>query len=213
MRPFLDIDYKYEPLKPGQFIKGSEYHSICIHHTAGGTTPSTIQWWNTTKDRVATPFIIDRDGTIYQVFPLSFWAYHLYVASPGNKVPKKYKHSRYDKHILGIELANWGQLTKQNDKFYNYVGREVKNVEEVKYRGYQYWEPYSQAQIKSLENLLKILTKELNIKPKENYKDIFDINMDALNMVPGIYTHTSYRTDKVDCFLSPSLLMMLNNLE
>jgi hypothetical protein len=41
---------------------------------------------------------------------------------------------------------------------------------------------------------------------------IFDINMDALGGIPGIFTHTSYRTDKSDCHPQKELVDMLCNL-
>lgn len=206
------LNIKQQFLPSNQYLTGSRFNSICIHHTAGGSAQSTINWWIQDKQRIATNYIIDRDGTIIQVIPDNCWAYHLYVASRGNKIDFKYKRFKHDVHSLGIELCNWGQLTFKDGKYLNYVGREVKDVIQCPHRGYTYWEPYTQAQIDSLENLLFKLVDEFNIPLKENYNDIFNINLDALNLKPGIYTHVSYRTDKVDCYSHPNLVAMLNNL-
>ena len=62
-------------LPDGEFFPAARKKSgIAIHHTVGGTAFSTFNHW--LKDRtkagkrrvVGTAFIIDRDGTVYQVF-------------------------------------------------------------------------------------------------------------------------------------------------
>lgn len=206
---------KYQELNKGQFIKGSNFNSVCIHHTAGSSISSSIAWWNQTPERIATTFAIDRDGTTYQLFPLDHWAYHLHVTAKANKVWSGYKKLNHDKTSIGIELANWGQLTPRNGKFYNYLNREVKDVIKLDkpYKGFQYWEPYTKEQIESLRKLLLTLVDLYDIPLKTDYKDIFEINKDALDMKPGIYSHTSYSTLKVDIFPDPKLLNMLNSLK
>ncbi len=75
---------------------------IYLHHTVGGTAKSTFDWWNGTPDRVGTAFIIDRDGTIYQVFDPKYWAFHLGLTTSNNLITNK--------SSIGIEIANWGAL-------------------------------------------------------------------------------------------------------
>lgn len=206
----------YKPLPKDQYLSGSKINSICLHHTAGGSAQSTINWWGMDKSRIATHFVVDRDGTVYQTVPLDCWAYHLYVASPGNKIESKYKRMKHDITSLGIEICSWGQLVKKNGKLYNYVDKVIpieKACElEEPHKGYTWFEAYTPEQIKAVETLLKQLVDIYKIPLKDSYDDIFDIQKDALDMKPGIYSHNSYRTDKVDIAPQEPLLKMLNSL-
>lgn len=214
-------EIKKKFLSPNQYIQQStEKTGIVLHHTVGGTWESTWNYWQGQKDRVATHFLIDRDGTIIQCLPLENWAYHIYIGSPGNKIEKKYKTlgKEYDKQLIGIELCSFGPLTARNGHFYNVYNREVNKdrVVELSYRGYKYWESYSPEQLLSLEFLLKdLLTKYPKIKENllSDYKEIFNINTKALDLEPGIWSHTSYRTDKSDCVPTKELVSLLNSLK
>jgi len=191
---------------------------IVLHHTAGGSAQSTYNWWNSNTERVATHFLIDRDGKVFQCIPLNRWAYHIYIGSKGNKIPDKYKRdsSIYDRLGIGIEVCSWGQLTLKDGKFFNYMNREVSASNvctlETPYRGFKYYEKYTDAQIKSLQNVITQLVKIFNIPLLTDYNAIFSTHIDALERKPGIFSHTSYRTDKNDMYPAPELLAMLNKL-
>lgn len=211
-------------LLPNQYVQDSEFvpNQIYLHHTAGGTAESTIRYWGSNKERVATHFIIDRDGTTYQTIPLEkSWGFHLYTSSPGNKIDRKYKikSKRYDQQSIGIELCNYGYVTVFEGKFLNCYGKVISKENVIKldkpYKGYEYWEKYSDAQIESLQNLLSFLLKQypkIKASLQKDHTNIFNINQNALNFVPGIYSHTSVRTDKYDCYPYPDLITMLNKL-
>jgi hypothetical protein len=66
-------------------------NQIILHHSVGGSAQSSINTWLQDPQRVCTHFIIERNGTAYQLFSLDYWGYHLYVASPGNKVDIEFK--------------------------------------------------------------------------------------------------------------------------
>ena len=75
----------------------------------------------------------------------------------------------------GVELNNFGYLTKKGDKYYTYVNTEVKEefVCDLGYefRGKRYWHAYSPKQIESLRLLILHL------------KDIYP-KMDLVNGIP-----------------------------
>ena len=211
-------------LLPNQYVQDSDFtpNQIYLHHTAGGTAESTIRYWSSNKERVCTHFIIDRDGKTYQTIPLEkSWGFHLYVSSPGNKINRKFKidSKKYDKQSIGIELCNYGYVTKFEDKFLNCYGKVINPKDVVKldkpYQGYEYWEKYTDAQLNSLQHLLNFLLEQypkIKSSLQKDHRNIFNINQNALNFVPGIYSHTSVRTDKFDCYPYPNLITMLNNL-
>ena len=195
-------------------------NQIYLHHSVSGSVDSIVSTWNQNKDRVATAFSIDKDGKVYQHFPEDEWAHHLYVNSPGNRINNKFKKKDkiLNQQSIGIELVNFGGLVVKNGKWFSVYNKEIENVYvlDKPYRGYQAFEKYTSAQIEALRILLlRLCDKYPIIKDnlKDSYEDIFQISNDALNSKSGIYTHTSVRTDKSDCYPDKDLIEMLNSLK
>ena len=77
------------PLKRGQFFPDAVSKRFVVWHgTAGRTAHSpsfgrpgkattSIDTWNRNADRVGAPWLVDRDGSIYQTFDDKGWIYHL----------------------------------------------------------------------------------------------------------------------------------------
>lgn len=201
-----------------------------IHHTAGWDNPyNTINNWNKdSRGRVATQYCIGGtnvkgkeakyDGVVVECFPNNYLGWHL--GKVGNFAISKFSG--------GVELNNFGYLKKKDGKYYTYVNTEVK-PEYVcdlgyKFRGHQYWHAYSDKQIESLRLLLlhlKDIYPKMDLKngiPKllkegVHPKDAFEFNEDAYNAKQfGLWSHTSVRKDKFDCFPQPELVEMLKNI-
>ena len=223
-RAYLDKDQyvrDYGKIEPLGFF---------IHHTAGWDNPyKTIASWNSdTRGRVATQYVIGgtnvtgkeakNDGIVVECFPDNYLGWHL----------GKVGNFNISKFSGGVELCNFGYLTKKNGKFYTYVNTEVKEefVCDLGYefRGYRYWHSYSDKQIESLRLLLSHLK---DIYPKMDLvnglpkllkdgvhpKDAFEFNDDAYNAKQfGLWTHTNVRKGKSDCFPQLELVEMLKQL-
>jgi len=201
-----------------------------LHHTAGWDNPfACVNSWNKDKrGRVATQYVIGGtnvkgkeakyDGVVVECFPNNYLGWHL----------GKVGNFKISKLSGGVELNNFGYLTKKGDKYYTYVNTEVK-PEFVcdlgyKFRGHQYWHAYSDKQIESLRLLilhLKDIYPKMDLEnglPKllkegVHPKDAFEFNSDAYNAKQfGLWTHTNVRKDKFDCFPQPELVEMLKNL-
>ena len=201
-----------------------------LHHTAGWDNPfNTVSNWNRDKrGRVATQYCIGGtnvkgngskyDGVVVECFPNNYLGWHL----------GKVGNFKISKLSGGVELNNFGYLTKKGDKYYTYVKTEVK-PEFVcdlgyKFRGHQYWHAYSDKQIESLRLLilhLKDIYPKMDLEnglPKllkegVHPKDAFEFNSDAYNAKQfGLWTHTNVRKDKFDCFPQPELIEMLKGL-
>ena len=200
-----------------------------LHHTAGWDNPyNTVSMWNKDKrGRVATQYVIGgsnvkgktkHDGVVVECFPNNYLGWHL----------GKVGSFKISKLSGGVELCNFGYVTKKGDKYYTYVNTEVK-PEYVcdlgyKFRGHQYWHAYTDKQIESLRLLILHLR---DIYPKMDLvnglpkllkegvhpKDAFEFNTDAYNAKQfGLWTHTNVRKDKFDCFPQPELIEMLKQL-
>lgn len=202
-------------LNEGQWLKEkSKKNQIVLHHSVSPSVDSLFNWWNQDKGRIGTAYSIDKDGTIYSHFPDDEWAYHLYINSPGNKVTrglKRFSVNR-DKESIGIELVSAGGLTLKEGKWYSSYGTVVpdENVIETNYRGYKGFEKYTPQQLASLKFLLESLCKKYNIPYTI---PTFDVEDNALKGKSGIYSHTSYRTDKSDCYPDTDLIQVLNSLK
>lgn len=183
---------------------------IVLHHTASGSTAvADANYWKSTPERVATAFIIDRNGTIYQCFSSGYWAYHLGMKANMGGV------AGLDKGSIGIELDSWGILTEQNGKYYSWTKEEVPKervqVYPKPFRGSKYYEKYTAAQLQSAKELVQFLAAKYKI-PTTYRPEIFDVDKKALSKVAGTYTHVSFRKDKSDCHPQPELIAMLKSL-
>lgn len=197
-----------------------------IHHSAG--RDNAIQMYDTwAKDkqgRVSTAYGITRNGKIYQGFSTKYWGYALYINSPSNKIPEEFKKSSWDANVnsraIQVELCNWGSLMEKNGKLYAWPEKYSKVVvpesEAVyyqnKYQGFNWYHNYTNAQIEALRSLILFHHKQDNII-LDYHEDMWDTESNrALKGTPGIWTHTSYRTDKSDCHPQEALVDMLKEL-
>jgi hypothetical protein len=188
------------------FYEIYEKKQIVLHHTMGSTVDGAISTWKQSKDNVAVCMIIDKTGLAWQLFSSKYWSYHI---GAGN-------HD-LDKHSIAIELINWGYLTPGNNgKYKTYYGNEV--YVPVQYypngfRGYNYYEKYSDAQIKTLGELLLYWKMRYSIPLKYN-PDMWDVTQNALKGTPGIWGHISYlpKPVKYDPHPQPNLIEMLQTL-
>lgn len=204
--------------------------TVFIHHTAGWNNPyNTINSWNLDlRGRVATQYCIgginiksgdsEYNGRVVECFPNNYIGWHL----------GKIGDFSISKHSIGIELNNFGPVKKENGKYYNYVDREVPSemVCDLGYsfRGYQYWHKYTEEQIESLKLLLLHVSEiypTIDIRKGipsllqvESPKDAFEFNSSLYNgnISSGLWSHTSVRKDKFDCFPQPELIEMLKTL-
>tara|TARA_R110000822_G_scaffold4637_3_gene20037 strand:- start:8851 stop:9498 length:648 start_codon:yes stop_codon:yes gene_type:complete len=188
---------------------------IYLHHTAGGgNAVSVAKYFQQKEGRVATAFVIGDKGTIVQLFSSKHWAYHLGL-KPEVFAEMGVAYRSLDKISIGIEICNYGPLTKRNGYYYNYVGGKVDYTQvtilDKKYKGHIYWQRYTDEQIESTRQLLVYLCDTYGIS-KEYNESIFDIDKRALKSENGIFTHNSVRHDKSDIYPCPRMIEMLKNL-
>ncbi len=224
-------------LKDDEYIKEEvRKETIWMHHTAGGSRPDwTIGGWekdfmkdkkgdpildnkgNMVPLKVGTQYVIGRkssstgdslwDGKILRAFDDKYWAYHLGVSTRSEELNSK---------SVAIEICNYGFLTLGSDgRFYNYVNKPVMESEvvEVEFRGYKYWEKYTDSQLESARRLIVYLQNRWGIEiSKGIYNETwFDYNKVWLEN-GGLRSHTQVRMDKYDLFPQVELMQMLNSL-
>ena len=199
---------------PSNYIDESvKKRQVYLHHTAGNDNAAGVfQDWMKSRERIATCVVISRDGKIYSGFPEDKWAYHLGIPSK-TFTSRGLKYVELDRISIGIELCNWGYLKPvTGGKFLNYVNRQVPKSQVIRldepFKGHLYWHSYSPEQIASVKFLLQEYTEKYNI-PVVERDDLWEMSLDALRGVAGVYTHNSVRDDKFDVYPHPGLKEML----
>ena len=222
----LDISkIKQVPLNKGEFLTTLvKKVQATVHHTAGGPSGvNTVGGWN--KDKrgpIATPFTISGpgarnsyDGEIIQAFSSKYWAYHLGVKTEVFKA-RGLKWKNLDALAIGIEICNWGGLDYENGKFLNYVDGVVNPKDVITldqpFKGYTHFHKYSDAQIESLRQLLVYLGETYGIDLTYSYDQMFKVSEKALKGENGLFTHNSYRKDKIDIYPCPRMIAMFETL-
>ena len=209
---------------------------VVLHHTAGyATAEQDIAGWRTKPYPLATHYIIERNGKTEHVFGDQFWSNHIGASSGYNVKRNKTSYS--------IELQSIGYLTPGTTdrsgnipRFKDYVGN-LKTVQEYGgvsepymfdednnivrmsegYRGYNYFQSYTAAQLNELYKVLYKWKNDIDLSVNNrNFNDVFPasgkISRAAFIGTPGIYTHNSYRADKIDVMPQYELLLMLLNI-
>jgi N-acetyl-anhydromuramyl-L-alanine amidase AmpD len=167
---------------------------IVLHFTAGGLSGdmSTLTRQNY---HVSVPFVIARDGTIYQLYSSKFWSGNLGGDALGNMM------NAQDKRTIGIEISNYGPLSPGRGGLQNIYGETYCALNRpdafqkltVPFRGESYYATYTAAQYDSLIVLLRYLTAQYNIprqfipEPKR-----YVTTPDVLTF-RGIVSHVNYR--------------------
>lgn len=232
-----DITYKQYLLPKDEYLAGptaKEY--VFLHHTAGGHNPYQVvdMWARDTRGRIATEFVLGGpacngkndsfDGELIQCVPTGAYGWHL----GDNGSMHMHKHS------VGIEVCNYGYVTKGGyksgktwiakdaNKYYNYGGGEVIESHvttlDKSFRGHKTWHRYSDKQIEVLKNWILFIANRDNIdvrkglieEIKKNGAGGFEWNENAYyGKVKGMWTHTNTRKDKVDMFPQAELIDML----
>lgn len=135
---------------------------IVIHYTAGGSAKGSIDWLCNPQSRASAHYVISRSGDVAQLVRLKDKAWHAGVAEMEVDGEMLSDPSRF---TIGIELANHGLLQKIGSSYFYEIGREIRPYKrtapefaELVYDSglvaSGWWEPYPDAQIDALQQLL-----------------------------------------------------------
>lgn len=207
-------------LADGEYFAERERKTgIAIHHTVCGAARTTIELWqkDRTPDgrrrRVATAYVIERDGAIFEVFDPEHWAYHL-----GVRWRQPLKHA-FEQRFIGIEIASDGGLTERDGVLYAF-GQASPQTLRAKaqsfdygrlYRGYRWFDRYEPAQLDALGRLVDELCGRFPI-PRCYPDRPFDYYGEALAEFEGVIGHAMVRSDTSDPAPDPALWATLEDL-
>jgi len=225
------VDFPEEQYYPIETTKTQ----LVLHHTVSGPgINGDVNTWLGDTAHVGTTFIIDRDGTPYQLFSSKYWIHHLGVTKdilqPYGFTDLQSRNIQLNQNSIGFELDNWGFLVKGDgtskkfgDKIVNTISGKYYaaygNVVDVPvqeypslFRGQQYYEKYTDAQIQTVGELMLYFKNKFGI-PMDYNESMWNMSKDALSGKPGIWAHVSYRPDKSDIHPQPEFIEMLKSLK
>ena len=213
---------------------------IMLHHTAGHSKgpKSTVTGWSKRAysyflekgrigNRIATHYVIDQKGNAEHVFPEKYWSGNVGRGFPG----------WMNKQSLSIEIQAIGYLTKISDgpppvykmykgskwphrKYGGFAARPVDdNYNPITYKGYDWYEGYSNAAINATERVVTGWMSKYNIPFHYNYKRLFPnasptfYGQSEFNSAwKGVLTHNSLKQSKSDIFPQKEMLQMLKRI-
>ena len=145
--------------------KGYGVVGTVVHVTGDGLGWNPVKWMTMKESGVSCHFHIDRDGKATRLVKLTDCAWH---AEPAEWDYHGETDSDVNEYSIGVELSNALLLRKKAGEFYWEQGRRL-----LPYRGptpveaslvYEngntiegYWEPYAEAQIQALHELIEKL--------------------------------------------------------
>jgi N-acetyl-anhydromuramyl-L-alanine amidase AmpD len=131
-----------------QIVIGNTFNKDMLHYTGW------LHRYNGNYKKTAH-FTITKDGKIYNHFDSKYFSHF-------------FKDNKLNEKSIIILLENEGYLIKKNKKleFINWVGsiyNESDKIFEKKWRGYNYWDSYSEKQMESLSELVLMLCERFNL--------------------------------------------------
>jgi N-acetylmuramoyl-L-alanine amidase len=173
---------------------------IALHFTMGYLKGDIA---TLTKQHVSVPFVIGRNGLIYNLFASKYWSYHLGPGAIGG-------NTGMSRECIGIEISNIGPLKKigdnlvttysDQDVYCSLAETQYYTKLKTKYRGFEYFASYTTSQYEAISKLIKFLCAKYNL-PKnflnepERYEVMTEIGFKNFT---GVVSHVNCRKDKVD---------------
>ncbi len=196
MRQFPDVTINKTrfvlPFEQCNFTR-EKVDTVLLHFTAGSTAYGAAATFQTNGKKVHTPYIVDKDGTIYEMYdPEKIWGYHLGVSDLAT-----------EKRCIGIEIVNEGPLKLKDGKLcwwpkdYStpYTGEAV---ETEPFRGFTHWAAFPDPQVQAVVALTKELCRRFGIPYLIPNKETRERAHKPAEFPKGICTHQQFRADKVD---------------
>jgi N-acetylmuramoyl-L-alanine amidase len=173
---------------------------IVLHYTMGYLKGDIA---TLTKQHVSVPFVIGRNGLIYNLFASKYWSYHLGRGARGG-------NTAMSQECIGIEISNIGPLKKigdnlvttygDNDIYCSLTETQYYTKLNSAYRDYEYFASFTNEQYLAIGKLIKFLCAKYNL-PKNflNEPQRYEIMTDAgFKDFSGIVSHVNCRIDKTD---------------
>lgn len=150
------------------------FEAIIVHYTASSNAAAAAEYLAKPKKNVSAHMVIGRNGSLYQIVPFCFQAWHAGKSHYGDLI-------NLNKFSIGIELDNAGKLTKEKDQYVSWFGK-IYSPDEVYIHNpgsdETYWHKYTVEQLHALVEICKSLRDEYHIKTILGHSDITSRKID-----------------------------------
>ena len=175
---------------------------IILTHTSRNLKDyiSSLKYRYNGENKKLPHYIIDREGTIYNIIPDETYSEYMDV-------------STYNKNSIIICLENLGWLRKNplNNNYVNWIGTVYSDrIYERKWRGYHFWQPYTQIQIEKTVELIYELCDKFDI-PKNSVGH--NVKVDKIEKFNGIVTKSNYDNESTDLNPAFDFDIFINKVE
>jgi N-acetyl-anhydromuramyl-L-alanine amidase AmpD len=185
---------RLDGVKSFYYEEAAKKERIALHFTAG-YLKGDIAALTKADNHVSTPFVIARDGTIYQLFSSKYWSYSLGKNAAGGNKPMC-------KSSVAVEMSNVAYLRpKPGGVLVDPYGAEYCNEADTAayvklpkpFRGHTRFATFTDQQYSSLATLLRYLSATysipLRLLPEARR---YDVVPDVASW-RGITTHVNYQ--------------------
>lgn len=200
-----DIIFKNSQLTKDNYHRGEHKKTQIVVGNSYSTNMSHLTKWKTRlngKYKKTAAYSITLDGTIHLHYNPKY--YSEFIGIDG-----------VDRHIIPVVLENEGWLMKDinQNKFVDWIGDIYnRDSEPIKsrWRGHEYWAPYTEAQENALVQLCEYLCTRFNIK-RQTLKH--NTKVESIDNFSGVVFRANY--DKFFSDISPAFdfLRFKNKLE
>lgn len=151
---------------------------LIMHYTAGASFDSTVARFKDPAAKVSAHFVIGRQGQLVQMVPLDRPAWHA-GADSAWKGPDGTRYEHMNFYSLGIEIDNYGPLTKVGSRFRTWFGRDVSAEEVVEVdpllpssSNIRYWHAFSAIQLQLAIDVARTLVTGFDLDDIIGHSDV-----------------------------------------
>jgi len=192
----IEKDTYQKELPQGEYWK-EEFKKdiIVLHFTAGRSWESAYSVFKQ-PGRVATPFIVDKEGPKYivKLFDEKYWSYHLGIKELGYS-----NNWANDKRSIGIEIVNIGPVWLKDGMWRDWTKRTYpeNSIVRGKNRDADGGVVFPDEQVEAVCRLVNHLCNKWDI-PRQVPKDKTAFQLPEIGEFKGIVAHQMFRQDKYD---------------
>ena len=149
-----DCKWQESPNHGGN-LEGGLPDSIIIHYTAGASAESSVRTLCNPRNKVSAHVVVGRDGSITQLVPFDTIAWHAGRSSWDGR-------DGFNKYSVGIEIDNAGRLTRAENGYKSWFGRNYDAGEVIKAvhrneSAASFWHSFTEQQIELVSDICEAL--------------------------------------------------------
>lgn len=208
LKPKNDMGFYFR-----QTFKDIKKHSVILHDIPGASQ-DILNSFIARNNNNSVSILIDKDGKITQCYDPIYWSYSLGKGTD----EKGYKISKYS---ISVALCNSGPILKTDGKYLNQFNLPEYSVIKLdkEYRGYLYYDGYSDDQMISLRSVLIDLASRFDIEIRlglqqliKNKKAAFNLQSSSMQNKAGLWVHANLSRSVCDCSPQNNLIQTIIEL-